>query len=170
MLTDLPQPRSRTVIWGAALSALGLSALAFGSTDTLLRLSFDRALSEAPVSWQAGRQFESTAAVPVAASESAWLGETPTHLTVPGQGLARTGDRMSITVEGGRKLELEVVAVSDITANIIHVDTHAAAPRLVMLTCREIGDAGRVGRIVRFIVEADDASPSQADKSSARAL
>jgi hypothetical protein len=141
---------------GGAL--LALTALAVGSGSALIGHSFDRALLSASVQPTTAPTL-ATGATAAAGEAGLWLTRTDQPAAPSAQGLARVGERITITVEGGRQLDLEVVALSELSG-VPGAADQTPSPRLVMMTAREMHEGERPARTFRVIVEADDALAS----------
>lgn len=133
---------------GAVLTVLVAGAAVLTqSSETLLRSSFERALTPPSVTTTT-----TTAQVqrelPVSGSEEFWLtamGREP----AASKGIS-LGDRITLTLDG-KERNYRVTSVSDIAPATTHIDTRARADRLVLVTAKDTADA--LSRPVRFVLE-----------------
>ncbi len=159
----------RALLGVAAASVLGLTGLVVTSTDALLDRSFARAFASASGASKAAIATSRRALEPAAGDEGFWLTRHEPQPMQNGHGFSKVGDRITMAVEGGRALEFEVISVSEFALPLAAVELGATRSRQVMVTCREVGDSDRPGRVVRLIVDADE--PLQTGgQGTARAL
>jgi hypothetical protein len=148
-----------TVLAGLAIAAAAGAAVA--RTDQLLSRGFDNAL-DAP---RPGLTFEITTAKEqpqgvTAGDEGYWLTRAEVESPTPFAKPLSVGDRITITGQDGRGRQLEVVDLKAIGGGAMRA-SHAAHPRLLLVTCRVAGEtAAKAEAPVRFIVEAEPAVPA----------
>jgi hypothetical protein len=65
------------------------------------------------------------------------------------------GDRIEISGRDGHRRSLEVTDIRELDSGFTHSE-NGASPRLLLVTCREVGGSGAR---VRFIVEAEELTP-----------
>lgn len=135
---------------GSTVVFAGL-ALFFASSESVLRSSFQTALSDrAAINTQQFKRVASVApAAPVAGSEDFWLsamrdGATPVTKSIS------VGDQISLDL-GGVHRTLEVSTVSDFTPQITQIDTSTTPTHLVLVTARDLNDSA--AHPVRFVME-----------------
>jgi hypothetical protein len=142
----------------AAVMAAGVAAL---RTDLLLSRGFDQAL-ESP---RPGLSFEATATNAIqqgvtVGDEGFWLTRAEVESPAPFAKALAVGDRITIAGADGRERRLEVMALKAIGGDAART-ARALPMRLLLVTCRVPGEAGeRTDAPVRFIIEAEPASPS----------
>lgn len=160
----------RTLAISAVSSIVAVAVLALSSGDALVNRSFETAFAAtsptAPITLTTGS--EGAATKP---SSDLWLTRHDGTPVDNSKSHARIGERITMAIDGGQPVELEVIAVTEITTPIIA--TSGTASRLVMVTCREIGrEAGKEAsaRIVRVILDSDEPLSGFAAAGPARAL
>lgn len=155
---------NRTLGLAAASSVIAIAALAFSSGASLVDRSFETAFAAAgqtPVAGVGGDTIVSQAPADL------WLtghaGSPPAASNLQ----SRIGERITMAVDGGPPVELEVIAVSELATPLAAAGS--ASPRLVMVTCRETGrDTG--ARTVRLILDGDEPLPGASPSGPARTL
>lgn len=128
---------------------LASAAMLMQSSETMLRQSFERALT-AP---GAGVQLAAPGGAPIAASEEFWLtamGREPSA----SHGVS-LGDRITLTLDG-KERSYRVTSVSDISPAATHIDTRPRTDRLLLVTAKDTADA--LSRPIRFVIDIDGAS------------
>ena len=130
---------------GAAVAAVA-GALLFANSETVLRKSFQTALSRTNVEI---KEVASAASAPIAGSEEYWLtamrsGTTPVNKTIS------VGDQISMNL-GGVRRTLEVATVADVSPQITQIDTSPGSSQLVLVTARDLMDTA--ARPIRFVME-----------------
>ena len=156
---------ARTLGFAAATSLLAVVALAVSSGDALVDHGFETAFAAA------GRTTGPTIADASSGqpSQDLWLtghDGTPASAHVTS---SRIGERITMAVDGGPPVELEVIAVAEIATPMPALSGGTSASRLVMVTCRETGrESG--GRIVRVILDGNEPLPGRTATGPSRAL
>ena len=151
-------------------TAAGLAVLVWSSSDRLIDRGFERAFAAGGSTGGGTAPPSERAAATLVEQGGLWLTRGEPHAMPAAQGLARVGERITMAVDGGQPLELEVMAVTELSAALATTDHGPAASRLVMVTAREVAGQDRSGRIVRVIVEADEPMPAATRAAPARAL
>jgi hypothetical protein len=146
-----------------ALAGVG-AAVAAGAvvlrTDALLSRGFGHALESS----RPGLSFEASAAKDgqqaVAGDEGYWLTRAEVQSPAPFAKPLAVGDRITISGHDGRERQLEVMALKVVGDNKARAP-RAVPMRLLLVTCRVTGETGdRADAPVRFIIEAEPASPA----------
>ncbi len=159
---------ARSLGFAAVTSVMAVAALALSSGEALVDRSFETAFATA------GRTVETSRSgpretTPATSGQDLWLTRHDGRQTFPHQASSRIGERITMSVDGGPPVELEVVAVTDIATPIAAASDVTAGSRLVMMTCREVGrETG--GRVVRMILDGDEPLPGMAANGPSRAL
>lgn len=170
-------PTLPRLITGRSLSvavtaiALGMVGLALVSTDALLDRGFARAMANANGSLEAAGAAQRGGHPPTLDDNGLWLTRLEPQSPALGLGHAKIGQRLTLAVDGGRSQELEVVSIAEFSVAPATVDFGASTAPLVLVTCREVVEGERPGRLVRMIVEADGQPlPNPSGVPPARAL
>jgi hypothetical protein len=144
----------------AATGAAGLMGLLLFQPEAIIRQSFEAALAAGPTGTR------------VANAQSAeldhrniWLSNSesqPLSFIAP----LKVGDRIEISGKDRQRHALEVFDIRDLAAGLSPV---ADTPlHLLVVSCREIG--GKSNRVVRFVMEADEADAGTRKVQSQRTL
>ena len=160
MMASSPTLKSRVVVLTGIAVAVAAGATVL-RTDLLLSRGFGHAL-EAPrpgLSFDAATAKEPKQGVTVG-DEGYWLTRAEVESPAPfGKPLA-VGDRITIAGRDGRERQLEVMALKLVGDNPARAN-RALPMRLLLVTCRVTGETGeRADAPVRFIIEAEPASPA----------
>jgi hypothetical protein len=159
-------PQIPLALCAFGVSALGLAALALPSSTAVIEQAFVRTLGEAP-------------GLPVAQVADEVVGGKPRPgdlwltradgSTIPSTAAAAIGDRISLALDAGGAIDLEVVAIAELAPPAGGL-TASGSERLVLVTAREIGAAQGTPRLVRLIVDADTPLSGAAARPADRAL
>jgi hypothetical protein len=146
------------VIALAGFAAVGAVGAALWHTDLLVARGFGKALEGAKptLSFQPATKGGRTQAV--AGDEGYWLTRADVESPTPFAKPLALGDRITISGGDGRAQQLEIVDLKAIGTTLPVATGSQALPRLLIVTCRSVGDTGAQGQI-RFIVEADAVDP-----------
>ena len=147
----------------AAIAAIAGLAVGLWHTDTLLTRGFGKALEGArpTLSFQPAAGSGQTQTTGVAGDEGYWLTRAEVESPTPFAKPLALGDRITISGRDGRARQLEIVDLKAIGTAPVKVGTNAPVQRLLIVTCRTVGEAADQGQ-VRFIVEADPVEPAPA--------
>lgn len=160
MLRDTPFKTRMIAVAGVA--AIAAAGVALWHTDLLLTRGFGKALEGArpTLTFQpaTGRGQDHAG---IAGDEGYWLTRAEVESPTPFAKPLALGDRITISGRDGRARELEIVDLKAIAAT-----AGKGQPRLMIVTCRTVGD--RVGQdvdrgAVRFIIEAEPVDPGTAN-------
>lgn len=172
-----PTPRTiSTVTLGIAAGAAlaGLAALSWTNADSLLERSFAEAFSaNGP---RVSARHVSAAGDLIVSTDRTRDELMLTHLPAKTSHVpARVGERLTLVPEGGQSAEFEVVAVTDISGALAPAAATPSGSRLAMITYREVPapdakGSGRAPRIVRMIVDTDEAIAAPVHDVPARTL
>lgn len=152
-------PRRALMASTATGCALGVAALALPSSDALVEQAFMRSFGDAASAQSAAAE------EPASPAPNIWLTRAEEPPLQPGT--AAIGGRISMALDGGRSIELEVVAIAELQPQ---ANGTADGERLVMVTCREVAVAGDTGRLIRLIVDADAPLTGVTARAAPRAL
>ena len=158
----------RSLGFAAVSSTLAVLLLALSSGEALVDRSFETAFAAAGGATHASRATTSdlTSAKP---SQDLWLTHHDGTQAANTALQSRIGERITMSADGGQPVELEVIGVTEIATPMPVVNGGTTAPRLVMVTCREVGrETG--GRIVRVILDGDEPLPGAVATGPSRAL
>ena len=96
----------------------------------------------------------------VAGDEGYWLTRAEVESPTPFAKPLALGDRITISGRDGRAHQLEIVDLKAVGTTLPVIGRRPVPPRLLIVTCRTVGEAGDQGQgQVRFIVEADAVEP-----------
>jgi len=103
--------------------------------------------------------------------EGYWLTRSEVASPSPFDKQLAVGDRITIAGHQGRERTLEVVDIKMVGESLVPAVTGAAAPRLLMVTCRVVATDGEqdVKAPVRFIIEAETPDPAPRSPASPKA-
>lgn len=140
----------------ATLAAVGA---ALWQTDLLVARGFGKALEvvKPTLSFQPATKGNHRQAV--AGDEGYWLTRADVESPTPFAKPLSLGDRITISGSDGRAHQLEIVDLKAVATTLPVSAGGQALPRLLIVTCRSVGEAGPQGGQVRFIVEADAVDP-----------
>ena len=145
----------------AGFTAVAVVSVALWQTDLLVTRGFGKALEGArpTLSFQPTARSGQTQAV--AGDEGYWLTRAEVESPTPFAKPLALGDRITIAGRDGRAHQLEIVDLKAVGSTIpVAAGSGHAQPRLLIVTCRTVSEAGGpVQGQVRFIVEADAVDP-----------
>ena len=155
--------RLASLLLTAAAGAAGAIALMPGSSDAMLSRSFESALARRA-------EVQSVAVVrspAIPAGDHLWLSRAESSAPFGLGKPVATGDRISIATADGPERVLEVIDVHAIGSGGTRAEASGSS-RFELVTAKVVGDAA--GRLIRFIVEGDDADAIEGAAKPQRTL
>ena len=143
-------------------TAVAVVGVALWQTDLLVARGFGKALEGAQTDPVVPARSQGAArSQAVAGDEGYWLTRAEVESPTPFAKPLALGDRITISGRDGRAHQLEIVDLKAVgTAIPVAAGSRHAQPRLLIVTCRTVGEAAvRARATVRFIVEADAVDP-----------
>jgi hypothetical protein len=153
--------RAATALGVAAAGAAGAFALMLWQSDTLLKQSYEAALAVRTSAQAPPEQ------APAATGAGLWLSRLDAEQPSGAIDALAAGDRITITGADGRRRELEVIGVHEVAAGVTRAEARGER-RLELVTARVVGEP--VSRVVRFLVEGEEAEAGAAGAKPNRSL
>jgi hypothetical protein len=154
MLRNMGWKDRAMLLWIGAVLGVGIALVLHG--DAWVARDFGKKLSSRALLslTSAGAAAQARSAV---GDEGFWLTRAEVESPAPFAKPLAVGDRITISAQDGRERQLEVIDLKTIGAGTAtRVVSEAGHNRLLLVTCRVLGGAGRQGDApVRFIVEAE---------------
>lgn len=146
----------------AGFTAVAAVGVALWHTDLLVARGFGKALEGARPTLSFQPTAKSGQKQAVAGDEGYWLTRAEVESPTPFAKPLALGDRITISGRDGRAHQLEIVDLRAVGTTIPVAAGSHAQPRLLIVTCRSVGEAGnQLQGQVRFIVEADAVDPGK---------